>query len=198
MTATLLQMSGADLTPNALSDSVLVLIDMQGEYRTGALPLPDVDSATAEAAALLERARAAGTPVVHVAHKGAAGSVFDLDGPGGALLDPVARRDGEAYVVKDKPNAFADTDLHDILQKTGRRKLIVVGFMTHMCVSSTVRAGFDLGYWSTVVANACATRGLPAPVGKDEISAGDLHRAALASLSDRFAIIVEDGAKIPS
>ncbi|MBT3172251.1 MAG: cysteine hydrolase, partial [Rhodospirillaceae bacterium] len=42
---TLLQMAGADLTPNALSESALVLIDCQMEYVSGAVPLPGVADA---------------------------------------------------------------------------------------------------------------------------------------------------------
>ena len=36
---TLLQMAGADLAPSPLSESTLVVIDAQNEYRSGALPL---------------------------------------------------------------------------------------------------------------------------------------------------------------
>ena len=59
---TLLQMAGAPLDPSPLSDSTLVIIDAQYEYRTGALPLTGVDAAIKEIEALLKRARAAGAP----------------------------------------------------------------------------------------------------------------------------------------
>jgi nicotinamidase-related amidase len=67
--------------------------------------------------------------------------------------------------------------------------------MTHMCVSSTARAALDLGYPVTVAADASATRDLPAP-GGGVVSAGDLHRAELAALADRFACVT-DSASIP-
>jgi len=185
---TLLQMAGAPSEPNSISESVLILIDIQGEYRIGAVPLPDVDAATAVAAQLLARARTAGSPIVHVQHKGTPGGMFDLEGPRGQLLPEVTAVKGEHIVRKDKPNAFADTNLHEILQKTGRKKLIVVGFMTHMCVSSTVRAGFDLGYLATVSMDACATRDLPHPAG-GVVSAADVQAATLAALADRFCVM---------
>ncbi|MDR3526599.1 MAG: isochorismatase family protein, partial [Rhizomicrobium sp.] len=59
-------------------------------------------------------------------------------------------------------------------------------FMTHMCVSTTVRAALDYGYLSTVVADACATRDLPSHSG-GIVSAALLHEAEIAALSDRFA-----------
>jgi hypothetical protein len=48
-----------------------------------------------------------------------------------------------------------------------------------------VRAALDLGFRSTVVADACAARDLPSPGGV--IPARALHEAELAALADRFA-----------
>ena len=87
------------------------------------------------------------------------------------------------------PNAFAGTGLDEQLKEFGRRELIIAGFMTHMCVSSSARAASELGYRTTVVADAAATRDLPDSRG-GVIGAEDLHRAELAALSDRFAVIV--------
>ena len=61
--------------------------------------------------------------------------------------------------------------------------------MTHMCVSSTARAALDLGYETTVVADATATRALPSVDGSSVISAETLHETALAALADRFSAI---------
>src|SRR4051812_16755353 len=99
---------------------------------------------------------------------------------------PLAR---ETVVVKKLPNAFAVTPLDDILRKLGRKELIISGFMTHMCVSATVRSALDHGYHATVIADACATRDLPAPDGA-VISAMTVHQVALAELADRFATVV--------
>lgn len=60
--------------------------------------------------------------------------------------------------------------------------------MTHMCVSSTARAALDLGYATTVAADAAATRDLPNPAG-GVIKADVLHQASLAALADRFAVV---------
>ncbi|HEM47052.1 MAG TPA: cysteine hydrolase [Alphaproteobacteria bacterium] len=193
---TLLQMAGADLDPSTLSESVLVVIDAQNEYRSGGIPLPGVDAAVGEIAALLRRARAAGTPVVHVQHRGRPGGAFDVEAERGRIMDEVAPSAGEPVVLKPLPNAFAGTDLGERLAATGRKQLIVTGFMTHMCVSSTARAALDHGYRVTIPAAACATRDLPAPDG-GIVKAADLHRAALAGLADRFAIVARDAAAVP-
>ncbi len=193
MATTLLQMAGADLTPPKLSEAALVVIDAQREYVDGALPLPGVVPALERIAALLAAARKAGAPVVHVQHRGRPGGLFDPEKPAFEIAAQAAPRDGEEVVGKGLPNGFAGTRLKDVLDATGRKRLVLAGFMTHMCVSSTARAALDLGYQTTVVADACATRDLPRP-GGGTIAAADLHAAELAALADRFAIVCDAAA----
>jgi len=188
---TLLDLAGAPRQPSPLDRATLVIIDAQGEYRGGALPLAGIDAALGEAAALLALARRHGVPVVHVVHQGKPGGLFDPAGPGGAILEAVAPVAGEAIVPKGLPNGFAQTELDRQLKAIGRPELILAGFMTHMCVSATARAALDLGYRNTVVAAATATRDLPDGAG-GVVTAAELQRANLAALADRFSIVVAD------
>lgn len=192
---TLFEMAGVHPAPGHLSNSVLVVIDAQREYRDGALPLSGIDTALAEGAKLLARARAADTPVVHVVHRGG-GKLFNPDGKYFAILPQMAPKAGEAVVEKRLPDAFAGTDLEQVLAATHRKHLIVVGFMTHMCVSATVRAAFDRGYSTTVVASVTATRDLPDGHG-GTVTAAEVERASLAALADRFATVVARQEDIP-
>jgi nicotinamidase-related amidase len=187
MAKTLLDMAGADLTPPKLSDAVLIVIDAQNEYVDGKLPLPGVKPALENIARLLAKAREDGGRIIHVQHRGRAGGAFDPATKAFAIADEAAPRTGEAVVEKPLPNAFAGTTLNETLTSMGVKRLVLAGFMTHMCVSSTARAALDLGYQTTVAADACATRDLPAAGG--DISAADLHRAELSALADRFSIV---------
>lgn len=186
---TLLEMSGADLTPPSLGDSALVLIDMQNEYLEGPLTVPSATDAIARTAKLLKAARAAGTPIIHIAHAGRPGSLFDRAAPRGQIVDALTPEGGEPVVEKSLPNAFAGTALAEMLAAKGLKNLILTGFMTHMCVSSTARAALDLGYRVTIDGDCCGTRPLPDGQG-GVVDADTLHRVALTELSDRFAVIV--------
>jgi nicotinamidase-related amidase len=135
---------------------------------------------------------------VHVRHLGRAGGLFDPDASRGAIAEGATPAAGEVVVGKKLPNAFAGTNLHETLTATGKRNLVVCGFMTHMCVSSTVRAALDLGYRSIVPAAATATRDLPDPVAGTTVPAAALQAASLAALSDRFATVVADETRIPA
>ena len=195
MARTLLELAGVTAAPPRLAESVLLLIDVQNEYFGGPLKLAGVEAATETAAGLLARARALGAPVIHVRHRGKAGGAFDPEAPRGQIHESVTPAEGEAVVQKGLPNAFAGTTLEKTLALPGRRPLVVAGFMTHMCVSATVRAALDRGLVSTVAMDATATRDLPDPLG-GELEADTIHRAALAALADRFATVAR-AADIP-
>lgn len=190
---TLLQLAGADLDLPRLADAALVLIDIQNEYLEGPLALPDARPAIARAAALLARARESGAAIMHIAHRGKAGSLFDRGADRGAIVAELSPRAGELVIEKELPNAFAGTDLQARLAATGRENIVLAGFMTHMCVSSTARAALDLGFRTTIDADSCATRDLPDGCG-GTLDARIIHEVALAELSDRFAIIARGDA----
>lgn len=193
---TLRALAGLPLAPVSLADSVLVLIDCQNTYTRGVMELDGVQPALDEAATLLDRARTAGIPVVHIQHDDGPGSLYDIQGESGAIVDRVAPRSGEAVVVKNYPNSFVQTDLDDILKSFDASHLVLAGFMTHMCVNSTARGAFNLGYAPTVVASATATRTLPG-VGGESVPAHALHTASLAAVADLFAVVVPNASDIP-
>ena len=192
---TLRELSALPGRPAALAESALVLIDCQNTYTRGVMELDGVSAALDEVATLLDRARTAGIPVIHVQHDGGAGSPYDLGDDIGAIVPLVAPRDGEPVVVKQYPDSFVSTDLDERLKAAGVSNLVLTGFMTHMCVNSTARGAFNLGYAPSVVASATATRSLPGVDGAP-LPASAVQAASLAALSDLFAIVVPDAASI--
>ncbi|WP_231714677.1 cysteine hydrolase family protein [Enhydrobacter aerosaccus] len=191
----MLQMSGMAPTPATFADGVLLIIDAQREYTDGLLPLPGVATAVQALAGLLEKARSAGAPIVHVRHQ-SKGKAFNPASSGFEIVKELTPRDGEAVIDKGLPNAFTGTDLAQQLANVGRKNLIVGGFMTHMCVSATVRSATDHGFMSTIAADTVATRDLPDATGDATITADAINRITLAALSDRFAWIVPKAAAI--
>ena len=186
---TLRGLSGLSPEPAGLKGSALVMIDLQNTYRDGVMRLDGVEAAIMEAEILLARAREAGTPVIHVRHDSGPGSPYDVTAAIGQISDTVAPHGDETVVTKTYPSAFVGTDLEAHLKGLGVTDLILAGFMTHMCVNSTARSAFSLGFRPTVVAAATATRGLPAPDGT-VVLAAQLQAASLAALADLFAVVV--------
>jgi nicotinamidase-related amidase len=189
MTATtLFALSGRTPSPADLAQATLVLIDYQNEYLAGPLQLDGVADAVTRAAELLNAARQVGARIVHVARRGAPGGLFDRADSRGAFIDALAPQADEAFVEKPRPNAFSDTDLASMVGQSGS-SIVVTGFMTHNCVSSTVRAALDLGLVITIACDACATRDLLSQDGV--VPARDVQRSELAALADRHACVVD-------
>lgn len=193
---TLRALLGLPAAPEGLSSSTLILIDCQNTYTRGVMELDGVQAALDEAAVLLDRARTAGIPVIHIQHDSGPGTPYDVGAEIGSIVDRVAPRDGEPVVVKNYPNSFVGTDLEDRLRAVDAHSLVLAGFMTHMCVNSTARGAFNLGFAPTVVAAATATRPLPG-VGIAEVSAAEMQSASLAAMADLFAVVIPDAAAIP-
>jgi nicotinamidase-related amidase len=193
---TLRAASGLPAEPPALGASTLIMIDCQNTYTRGPLELDGVQAALDQAEELLDRARSAGIPIVHIQHDAGPGSPYDVREEIGAIVDRVAPRAGEQTIVKNYPNSFTGTELDPVLRQQPERPLVLAGFMTHMCVNSTARGAFSLGYAPTVVAGATATRSLPGTDGR-VVDAPALQAASLASIADLFGVVVPDVKSVP-
>lgn len=132
--------------------------------------------------------------MIHVQHDGGAGSAYDIREDIGAIHDRVAPIGGEAVVIKQAPNSFVGTELGELVDAAGHQDVVIAGFMTHMCVNYTTEGAFLRGNRATVVAAATATRGLPSVAG--DVSAEQLHRAALAGIGDLYATVVPTAADL--
>lgn len=166
----------------------LIIVDVQNDYFPGgSMELEAMDEAAANCQALLAGFRDRGAPLIHVQHLARQdGATFFVPGTAGAEIHhSVTPADGETLIVKHFPSAFRDTGLHETLQGTGIDELVICGAMSHMCIDTTVRAAFDLGYRCRVAADACATRDLE--FDGRRVAAADVHAAYMGALAAPFA-----------
>jgi nicotinamidase-related amidase len=171
--------------------TALLLIDIQNDYFPGgAMELVGSPEAGRRAAMLLGAFRRKGLPIVHVQHVSTRpGATFFLpDTRGVEFHEAVAPLPGETVIRKHFPNSFRDTPLAASLRERQVGTLVVAGMMTHMCVDTSVRAAFDLGFACRLAHDACATR--PLAFGGATIPAADVHNAFMASLDGLFAKVL--------
>jgi nicotinamidase-related amidase len=181
------QLTGRGYAAANLSNASLLIIDAQNEYLSGPLALSGMDAATANIGLLLDAARKAKRPVIHIRHLGTVGGMFDPQGERGAFIKGLEPQGDELIIEKRMPNAFNDTGLQKALENLGSLDVIVCGFMSHSSVSTTVRAAKDYGLRCTLVEDACATRDLPTPDGI--ISAAQVQKTEMAIMNDNFATL---------
>jgi nicotinamidase-related amidase len=180
------------ITPSTASvqDSTLIIIDAQNEYASGKLKVEDVNASRKVIADLLSRYRRGGngSNIVHVVHEVPEGApVFTPGTPLAAEFDELKPQSGEKTVTKHHASSFAQTDLHEYLQGLGSvgKKIVLVGYMAHVCVSTTARAGDELDYDVLVVSDAIGDRDIPG------VQAETLVSVVLCELGDGFASIIQ-------
>lgn len=191
MPKTLREISNLPNIPAKLSESVLLIIDAQKEYTEGILPLSGINESIDALSKFLKKARNENVPVVHVIQTGKEGGpICDPKGPFIDIIDAVKPIEREYIVEKRLPSSFKGTGLQEILEKLGKKDLIIAGYMTHMCLNSTVRDAAELGYRCTVVDEFTTTRDLPDGRG-GVIPAKFVKDIHLIGLADRFAIVLK-------
>ncbi|RAK72541.1 putative isochorismatase family hydrolase [Aspergillus fijiensis CBS 313.89] len=178
-----------------LHDSTLIIIDAQNEYAIGKLQVHNVAQSRAAIADLLARYRAAGAQqnIVHVLHRTPAGApLFTPDTPLAEEFEELQPRPGEKVIFKHFPSCFAQTKLHEHLAGLGAvgKKIVLVGYMAHVCVSTTARAGHELGYEVLVVKEAVGDRAIPG------VEADTLVDVALYEIGDVFGTVLASGKEI--
>ena len=77
-----------------------------------------------------------------------------LENTWGADYFRIAPAPGDVVVDKHSFSGFHNTKLHEILQGEGIKTLVLTGVATNVCVDSTLREGFFLGY-NIVLAEDC-------------------------------------------
>jgi nicotinamidase-related amidase len=174
-----------------MSDTALILIDIQNDYFPGgSWEVDKMDVVASNAARLLELARTKGQLVIHIRHEaGSDKALFFRPGTNGAKINPVVKPlDTEAVVLKHRPNSFHETDLLDRLRDAGILNVTICGAMTQMCIDATTRAAVDYGFKTILVSDACGAKGglfngvdLPAEV---------VQAAFLAPLAMSYAKVV--------
>ena len=192
---TLREVTGMGFDYAGLKNSALIMVDCQNTYRRGVMQLTNVESAIIEAQKLLQMARDLKVPIIHIQHDAGVGTPYDVTAEIGQISAEVAPKNGENVITKNYPNAFIATPLEAQLKALGIESLVLAGFMTHMCINSTARGAFNLGFKPTVVASACATRSLVGANGKT-VDAQTMHDSALAAVRDLFAVVVDDVASL--
>ncbi|KAF8852349.1 isochorismatase hydrolase-like protein [Acephala macrosclerotiorum] len=160
------ELIGVAQSTASTKDSVLVIIDAQNEYAEGQLKTENVSSTRKQISTLLEKYRAASAPLVHIVHQ-----VPD----GAPVFTP------ETNLAKE----FAELEPKSGEKSAGIKKLVLVGYMAHVCVSTTARQAAERGYDVVLVEDAIGDRNIPG------VKAEELVKVVLAELADAFGTVLK-------
>jgi nicotinamidase-related amidase len=143
-----------------MSRTALLVIDVQSALVANADRGAEV---LATISGLVERARAAGIPVIYLQH---CHSTYPpmMKGAAGWHIHPnVAPKPGELVIEKAASDGFYQTDLQRELDRLAIERLVVCGLQTEFCVDATCRAAFSRGFEIVLAADAHSTTDAVAP-----------------------------------
>lgn len=145
---------------------------------------------------LLGAWRAADAPVVHVRHMSRTrGSPFWPGQAGAQFQEAFAPLPHEHVIDKNVPDAFIHSGLERWLHARGIERVVIAGVSTNNSVEGSARSAGNLGFSTTVVADACFAFACTDYAGRAR-SADEVHAMALANLNGEYATISDSAAVI--
>lgn len=136
------------------NQSALVVVDVQVGVMARAWDAP---RAITQVARAVERARAAGVPVVWVQHHD---QQLVKDSPEWQWVPELAPQPGDVRVHKQYESSFESTTLEGELAQRGVSHIVLAGAMTNWCIRATAYAALERGYDLTLIADAHTTETL--------------------------------------
>jgi len=75
----------------------------------------------------------------------------------GVTIDELKPKENDPVVIKRRDSAFQDTELRVWLQSLGINLLVFTGIDTSICVETSLREGFNIGYDVMIISDATAS-----------------------------------------
>lgn len=159
----------------------LLVIDVQNEYFTGALPITHPAGHLERILEAMDSAAGQKVPVVVVQHhfEDPEKPFFQKGTPGWELHPEVARRPHDLLLEKTMPGSFTGTQLEAWLRERDIDTVTIAGYMTHMCCDTTAREAVHRGFTVEFLNDATGT--LPLSNSAGEVTAEELQRSILCA-----------------
>lgn len=190
-----LPLLSATTYPQAVSESMfstaLIVIDAQKGFHHPFWGKRNNPNAEKNIQSLLQFFRQASAPIIHIQHLSTEPQSPLRPGQIGVeFIDELQPFGSETVFQKSVHSAFIGTGLEKYLRKQKIQSLIMVGFTSDHCVSTSSRMAANLGFQVTVISDATATFERTSMNGK-VFPARVVHQVSLASLSREFALVCD-------
>lgn len=136
-------------------DTALLIIDVQNEMFDEAYPVYEPERLIGNLKHLIAKARSANVSIIYVQHNEKEGLVHGSRA--WEIPVAIAPNPEDLIIQKWTPDSFHETNLQDELKSRGIEKLVMSGIQSEMCVDTTCRRAFSLGYDVTLVQDAHST-----------------------------------------
>jgi nicotinamidase-related amidase len=167
----------------------LLVIDVQNEYFTGALPITYPLDHLPHILEVVDQARSCDIPTIFVRHHEVSLPIFQQGTHAWQLHPDLAEKPRDLLLDKTLPGCFTKTHLHEWLQERSVDTLTISGYMTHICCDTTARQGMHSGYKVEFLSDATGTLALDNQAGS--VTDEQLHRAILCAQQHFISEVID-------
>jgi nicotinamidase-related amidase len=170
----------------------MIIIDAQVgfdnlDYWGGSRNNPDAEQ---NIAMLLKHCRENSVPLFHVKHNSTTeGSLLSLSSPGNAFKKETIPMGDEVIIEKSVNSAFIGTKSYQLLANQGINTVMIAGFITEHCVSTTVRMAANLGFDTYLIEDASVSFAKQG-INGEHFTAEIVQAVSVATLQGEFAQVI--------
>ncbi|VVB94218.1 putative isochorismatase family protein [uncultured archaeon] len=140
----------------------IIVVDMINDFVTGKLGSPRAQKIVSNIAALLKKGRRLGVPIIYLRDShtpsdkemGIWGEHAMKGTQGSEIIPELKPEKTDVVIEKRWYSGFVDTELPEVLKKTGADTLVFTGVSTDICVQNNVAHAYFSGY-KTIVPDDC-------------------------------------------
>lgn len=139
------------------TNKALLIIDVQVGMFNESDPVYQGEILLSKIQGLIEKARSNRIPIFYIQHNEGPGKPLEHGKPGWFIHPSIEPINTDIVIEKKTPDFFNNTTLQQELDNKGVQELIITGIQSEVCVDTTCRRAFSLGYNVTLVKDAHST-----------------------------------------
>ncbi|MFD2446865.1 cysteine hydrolase family protein [Bacillus sp. CGMCC 1.16607] len=138
-----------------MKNTALLIIDVQNGMFFEEDPVFNSEKLILNLKQLIETARSSNTPIFYIQHNEPSG--LEHGTKAWEIHHEVNPTSTDIIIQKTTPDSFFNTNLDEELKKQNINHLVLTGIQSEICVDTTCRKAFSLGYDVTLVTDAHST-----------------------------------------
>jgi nicotinamidase-related amidase len=140
-----------------MKKSALLIIDVQNGMFSEENPVFNSNLVISNLKQLLVNARSNNIPIIYIQHNAPTGKMLEPGTKEWEIHPEITPSTIDTVIQKTTPDSFYKTNLQEELQKLYIKQLIIAGIQSEVCVDTTCRNAYSLGYDITLVTDAHST-----------------------------------------
>ncbi|MBK3496433.1 cysteine hydrolase [Viridibacillus sp. YIM B01967] len=140
-----------------MKNTALIIIDVQNGMFLEENPVFKWEKIILNLKQLIDNARINKIPIFYIQHNAPIGSILERGSEAWEIRPEVTPAPTDIIIQKTTPDSFHNTNLYAELKHQNIEHLVLTGIQSEVCVDTTCRKAFSLGFAITLVTDAHST-----------------------------------------